>query len=415
MKLILLGKEGWYYLKLTNRVIMLSTQFIISFGSGMSNIALLTLITQWFGSANYLGMYSFFLFVPRVVLATYIGSLVDRWHDLKRLLLSSMFATAVFMLMIASSVALEIKHFWWLVFLAILYEIAGSFYLPILTKMIVELFTRQELSKLNASLTTAVTSANLFSGLVVSILIGFVDLGKFLFIDLGLYLCALVLFLKLDIKKSSTIIESDLAVQPLTFWNGFKVVKDFLRDNSYIAPVFYVALIFNIALAPQSVYFAELARKIFIDIKLIGIFDTLFVGGFLVGSICYRLLDLRIKIHQYILAALFLVPVAFLLLSSQDRKITCLGIILLGFAIPLYNISTKTILQTKITQDRLATVSNSYYALMNLTQPLGLLGLPYVISLVGISLSLFWIALVLFLIAIMMLILKKVSPRLDIE
>lgn len=52
-----------------NRKIILLTQFILSFGGGMPNIALLTLITKWFVSANYVGIYSFCLFVPRVLLA----------------------------------------------------------------------------------------------------------------------------------------------------------------------------------------------------------------------------------------------------------------------------------------------------------------------------------------------------------
>ena len=102
-----------------DRRIILLTQFILSFGGGMSNIALLTLITKWFVSANYVGLYSFCLFVPRVLLATYIGGQVDRSKDLKRTLLSSMGWTALFMLIMTSSVILEIKHFWWLVMWAL--------------------------------------------------------------------------------------------------------------------------------------------------------------------------------------------------------------------------------------------------------------------------------------------------------
>lgn len=394
---------------------ILFSQFVISFGAGMSNIALLTVITKWFVSANYIGIYSFFLFVPRILLATYIGDIVDNSKNLKRLLLISMFWTAVFMLVIACSVALNFRHFWWFVFWAVLYEIAGSLYLPILTKLIVILFTRQELSKLNASLTTAVTSANLFSGLLVSLLIGFVDLGKFMFIDLSLYLIALLVLqcLKVNYKPKD---EKDSFITPTTsLWNGIKLVKDFLGESKYIAPIFYVALLFNIALAPQSVYFAELARNVFMDLKLLGIFNTFFVSGFLLGSICYRIIDMRIKIHQYILLSLILVPCSFLLLSLREKTSICIGIILLGFAIPLYNISTKIILQTKIEKDKIATISNSYYSLMNATQPIGLLGVPYLISILGVSLSMFSIAVFLFFIASLMVVLKKVSPKLDVD
>lgn len=349
-----------------NRKIILLTQFILSFGGGMSNIALLTLITKWFVSANYVGIYSFCLFVPRVLLATYIGNQVDQTKNLKRLLLLSMGWTAFFMLIVTGSVILEFKHFWWLVIWSLGYEIASSYYLPILTRLLVELFARAELSKLNASLSTAVTSANLFSGLIVTLAMGVVNLGIFLALDLGLYLLGLTLFLALKVEPK-VLNESQSVESFSSLWNGVKVVKQLLRKNRYLAPIFYLALLFNIVLAPQSVYFAELAHNVFYDLKLLGLFNTLFVSGFLLGSLFYRVVDVSLKIHEYISAASVLVPVAFSLIGSTVKWLVYGGIVLLGFAIPLYNISTRIILQTKIKKDQVATVSNSYYALLNAT------------------------------------------------
>lgn len=340
---------------LMNRRIILLTQFILSFGGGMSNIALLPLITKWFVSANYVGLYSFCLFVPRVLLATYIGGQVDRSKDLKRTLLFSMGWTALFMLIMTSSVILETKNFWWLVMWVLFYEVASSYYYPCLTKLLVVLFERSELSKLNASLSTAVTSANLFSGSVVTVAI-----------DLSLYLLGLVLFFALKVEtKHSAEMPSE---PPASLWNGVKVVKSLLKENHYLAPIFYIALIFNIVLAPQSVYFAELANNVFHDLKLLGLCNTLFVSGFLLGSLFYRVVDVRLKTHEYIIWALVLVPLAFGLIGAPVRWSVYGGIVLLGFAIPLYNISTRLILQTKVSKETVATVSNSYYALLNATQ-----------------------------------------------
>lgn len=203
--------------------------------------------------ANYIGIYSFFLFVPRVVLATYIGSLVDKSCDLKRLLLQSMLGTALLMLVIASSIYLELRYFWWLVFWAVLYEIVSSFYLPILTKLIVELFTKEDLNKLNTSLTTAVTSANLFSGLLVAFLSSFIALEKFFFLDLGLYLVALGILCFLKVGKSTPQTSSS---QTTPWWNGVGVVKTFLGQNKYLAPVFLwcVALQHRVSPAKRLLY-----------------------------------------------------------------------------------------------------------------------------------------------------------------
>ncbi|MCR1901119.1 MFS transporter [Ligilactobacillus apodemi] len=395
-----------------NRKIILLTQFILSFGGGMSNIALLTLITKWFVSANYVGIYSFCLFVPRVLLATYIGNQVDQTKNLKRLLLLSMGWTAFFMLIVTGSVILE--FFWWLVIWSLGYEIASSYYLPILTRLLVELFARAELSKLNASLSTAVTSANLFSGLIVTLAMGVVNLGIFLALDLGLYLLGLTLFLALKVELK--VLNESQSVESFgSLWNGVKVVKQLLRKNRYLAPVFYLALLFNIVLAPQSVYFAELAHNVFYDLKLLGLFNTLFVSVFLLGSLFYRVVDVRLKIHEYISAASVLVPVAFSLIGSTVKWLVYGGIVLLGFAIPLYNISTRIILQTKIKKDQVATVSNSYYALLNAPQPVGLLGFPYLISLCGLSSILLGSAVLLALVTMVVLLSKQISSDLDLE
>lgn len=395
-----------------DRRIILLTQFILSFGGGMSNIALLTLITKWFVSANYVGVYSFCLFVPRVLLATYIGGQVDRSKDLKRTLLFSMGWTALFMFIMTSSVILEIKHFWWLVMWSIFYEVASSYYYPCLTKLLVVLFERSELSKLNASLSTAVTSANLFSGSVVTVALGLVSFGVFLVIDLSLYLVGLVLFFALKVETKPSV--ETPSEPPASLWNGVKVVKCLLRENHYLAPIFYIALIFNIVLAPQSVYFAELANNVFHDLKLLGLCNTLFVSGFLLGSLFYRVVDVWLKTHEYIIFSLVLVPLAFGLIGAPARWSVYGGIVLLGFAIPLYNISTQLILQTKVNKKTVATVSNSYYALLNATQPLGLLGFPYLISLWGISSVLLGSAALLGLLTLGVVISKQISAELDI-
>ncbi|MEY8661624.1 MFS transporter [Ligilactobacillus faecis] len=178
---------------------------------------------------------------------------MDKSCDLKRLLLQSMLGTALLMLVIASSIYLELRYFWWLVFWAVLYEIVSSFYLPILTKFIVELFTKEDLNKLNASLTTAVTSANLFSGLLVAFLSSFIALEKFFFLDLGLYLVALGILCFLKVGKSTPQTSSS---QTTPWWNGVGVVKTFLGQNKYLAPVFLwcVALQHRVSPAKRLLY-----------------------------------------------------------------------------------------------------------------------------------------------------------------
>ena len=125
----------------------------------------------------------------------------------------------------------------------------------------------------------------------------------FLAIDFEpLYLVGLVLFfaLKVETKPSA----ETLSEPPVSLWNGVKVVKRLLGENYYLAPIFYIALIFNIVLAPKACILPELPNNVFHDLKLLGLCNTLFVSGFLLGSLFYRVVDVRLKTHEYIIWAL---------------------------------------------------------------------------------------------------------------
>ena len=73
-----------------NTRIISSSQFISNFGTAMTRISLVILISTWFSNPIYIGLYSFFLFVPGIVFASPIGSLVDNCRNLKRLLVETL-------------------------------------------------------------------------------------------------------------------------------------------------------------------------------------------------------------------------------------------------------------------------------------------------------------------------------------
>ncbi|KZU11244.1 hypothetical protein Nizo2264_2568 [Lactiplantibacillus plantarum] len=84
--------------------------------------------------------------------------------------------------------------------------------------------------------------------------------------------------------------------------------------------------------------------------------------------------------------ALLLVPTAVSILGLAHTLLLALSaLVLLGIVIPFFNISSKTILQNRVPQSELGTVFNSYFALMNPSQPIGLLGIPVLISAFGIQ------------------------------
>ncbi|GEO67986.1 hypothetical protein LSP04_24050 [Levilactobacillus spicheri] len=145
-----------------------------------------------------------------------------------------------------------------------------------------------------------------------------------------------------------------------------------------------------------------------------GVMDSFFSVGFLMGSIIYRLSYERVRIHTFLQIAIVQVPASFLLFGeSQNIVATLVGLLLLGAALPFFNISSKTVLQRVIPESRLATVSNSYFSLINLTQPIGLLGIPMLINLLGIRMFSLVAGISYLGLALIILAMRKISPALD--
>lgn len=162
---------GWW--RLSNKKVILVSQFVNNFGSGFSRIALIILVTTWFKNPIYVGVYSFFLFVPNILLATPIGYFIDSCRNQKKLLISTSFLSAIAVLGIVLLTYFKVKSFFLLVLLAIVYNLFSGFYMPVVTKITVQIFDRNEYNDINAAISTAMTGANLFSGIIVTFFISF--------------------------------------------------------------------------------------------------------------------------------------------------------------------------------------------------------------------------------------------------
>ncbi|WP_412989867.1 MFS transporter [Pediococcus siamensis] len=398
---------------MSNKSIILVSQFINNFGSGFSRIALIILVTTWFSNSIYVGVYSFCLFVPNIVLATPIGAFIDSRRSQKKLLISTSLLSAIAVWGIVLLTYFKIKSFFWLVLLAIIYNIVSSFYMPSITKVTAEIFDRSEYNDINAAISTAMTGANLFSGIIVTFFISFLS-NYFLFLfDFASYLIISLLLVQLKIAVSSDS-QTTKTKRRGNLWNGLDIVWSFLNTHRAVVPVFLSALLFNIILAPNDVYLTQIASHVFHNPKLVGFMESCFSLGFLIGSITYKMIVKSVPMHKLIQVALVLVPVALLIFGETTFfPLSLLGLVVLGMALPFFNISSKTILQNKVDDKDLGTVFNSYFAVMNLTQPIGLLGIPILISLWGIQRFALLGGLIYLVFAMTLVFTRQVSPVLD--
>jgi len=398
-----------------NKRLILVSQFVDNFGSGFSRIALIILVTNWFHNALYVGVLSFFLFVPGILLAAPIGRYVDRRQRLKPLLMQTSLAAAGAVFFLFLCVYLNWRIYSLLVLSAVVYDIFTEFFDPIVTKLTVHLFDVPVYKQINAAISTARTSASLFAGILVTALSTIIPIYWLFLFDFMSYLIVCVCLIGLNEGTADYHSGSQLDV---TFtsatWNSFGFVKQLLDQFPAMLPVLVTALLFNILLAPNAVYFTQIATTVYHDSNLTGIMDSMFSVGFLLGSILYRWLENHVKVHTFIQIAIIQVPIAFLAFSQSRHILGCLlGLLLLGGALPDFNISCKTILQERIPESDLATVSNSYYALINLSQPVGLLGIPILISGMGIQQFSLLAGVTYLLVTLVIIGTRKISVQLD--
>lgn len=414
MPAIIIGNKGG--VAVNNKNIILFGQFINEFGSGFSRIALIILTTDWFRNPIYVGILTFSIFVPEILLAAPIGYLVDQKSHLKWLLIQSCVAAAVSVIAIFLCVYINLKSFVLLVICAVVYDVFSEFFDPIIVKLTVQLFEKNEYNKINAAISTARTSAGLFSGVLVTGLTSFMPIEYLFLFDFLSYVVVGLVLLRLSEPKTATrpFIGNAGGEYKSNLWNSFGFVKQLLHDFPPLTPVLVTALLFNVLLAPNSVYFSQISGEVFQNVKLMGVMDSFFSVGFLMGSVIYRLSYERVRIHTFLQIAIVQVPASFLLFGeSQNIVATLVGLLLLGAALPFFNISSKTVLQRVIPESRLATVSNSYFSLINLTQPIGLLGIPMLINLSGIRMFSLVAGISYLGLALIILAMGKISPALD--
>lgn len=401
---------------LNNKRIILTSQFINNFGSAFSRIALIILVTTWYRSPIYIGIYSFFLFIPRIIFASPVGYLIDSRNNQKTLLLVSSFFAAVAILIIAIMTFFKFHSFVLLIVLAVIYSVISGIYTPSITKLTVYLFDKSEFNDINASISSAMTAANLFSGIIVSYFVSFLPFTLLFLFDFASYIFVMILLSFLDVPQSIERMESHIAneTRSVSMWNSFKVVKDFLRDFHYIIPVYISAILFNILLAPMNVYLTQVSYHIFNNTKFTGLLESFYSFGFLIGSLVYKFLCIKFPMNRLIQASLLLVPITLTLFgSARTLPVALIGLIGLGIVIPFFNISSKTIIQNKVPRFKLGAIFNSYFALMNLSQQVGLLGIPVLITAFGITNVLLVSGVFYLIAAIMLVLLNQISVELN--
>lgn len=356
----------------------------------MTRISLVILISTWFINPMYVGLYSFFLFIPGIVFASPIGSVVDDCQNLKKLLIASLTFSAISVLAILVMIVLGVHNFALLTLMAVVYSVLCDFYTPIISKIIILTFEKDEYMKLNADISTAMTSANLFSGVIVTALVSLIGSTGVFGIDALSCIIVIFMVMFLDVPDNIEVSHGDSKSSNVLV-SGFGESYRFLSANRFLVPVLLGAVLFNVVLAPLDVYLTQIAAA-HDSSKMIGILDSMFSCGFLISSVAYRFMTDR----------------------TSSLVVSSLGLLVLGAAIPLYNISLKTVFQNKIPQECFGTVSNCLYALINLSQPIGLLGVPVFLSVFGIqkysvAAFIFYVSLALALIGS-----NKISVELDV-
>ena len=290
---------------MSNKKVILVSQFVNNFGSGFSRIALIILVTTWFKNPIYVGIYSFFLFVPIYYWQLQLVTLLIR-AEIKKIVDKYKFSFSNCSVRNCIVNVLQSKIVFLLVFFAIVYNLFSGFYMPVVTKITVQIFDRNEYNDINAAISTAMTGANLFSGIIVTFFISFLS-TYFLFIfDFMSYLVITILLIQLRIKPIAETAKTEKG-NFLSFLNGFEVVREFLNTYKVVVPVFLAAVLFNIILAPNDVYLTQISSRVFNNPRLVGFMESFFSLGFLLGSLFYKIIITRVPMHNLIETALVLV------------------------------------------------------------------------------------------------------------
>ncbi|MFX1577352.1 MAG: MFS transporter [Promethearchaeota archaeon] len=361
-------------------------------GTNIVNFSLTWWITIQTGSAFFLGLSAFFAFGSFILITPVAGVLVDRWSRKKVIVIAdSLLALLSFILVLLffSGIA-NIIH---VLIIQLIGGLVGAFHAMAIQAIIPIMVPHKHLTRMN--------SLNLFAtafiqtigpgigALVFLIFLG--EMSRILFIDIGTYLIAIVPTLLVTIPA----VRLKTSLEKPSFRKELAEGLTFIRNHSGLLTLLSVFAITNFLLPPIFILLPLFSSNFLAlgDLTLAVIYlaalMSLQSGSMMVASAVMMVWGGFKRNIIGVFIGIFIGALGTIILAFNPPGvfwIAALGIILMGFTLPISNVSSQTIWQKLVPPEKIGRVFSVRQTVAQFTAPFSFLVAGFLAQLFSIPL-----------------------------
>ncbi|MFX1565374.1 MAG: MFS transporter [Promethearchaeota archaeon] len=348
-------------------------------GTNIVNFSLTWWITIQTESAFFLGVSAFFGFGSFILITPIAGVLVDRWSRKKVIIVAdSLLALLSFVLVILFFLGIaNIIH---VLILQLIGGMVGAFHAMAIQAIIPIMVPRKHLTRMNSLNLFATafiqTIGPAIGALVFLIFLG--DMARILFIDIGTYLIAIIPTILVTIPM----VRIKTAIEKPSFRREFSEGLSFLRTRSGLLTLLSLFAITNFLLPPifillplySTIYLA--LGDLNLAVVYLAALLSLQSGSMMAASAVMMVWGGFKRNIIGVFVGIFFGAVGMIVLALTPLGIflvAAFGVILIGFTLPIANVSSQTIWQKVVPPEKLGRVFSVRTTIAQFTAPFAFL------------------------------------------
>ncbi|TRO55401.1 MFS transporter [Candidatus Bathyarchaeota archaeon] len=348
-------------------------------GTNIVNFSLVWWITIQTGSAFFLGISAFFAFGSFILITPIAGVLVDRWSR-KKVIIVADSILAMLSLILVILFFLGITNIIHVLLIQLVGGMVGAFHATAVQAIIPIMVPRRHLTRMNSlnyfATAFVQTIGPAIGALVFLIFLG--DMARILFIDIGTYLIAIFPAILVTIPAIQKKVQED---KP-SFREEFAEGLTFIRSRSGLLTLLSVFTLANFFLPPIFVLLPlyTTINLAFLNLDLavvyLGILMSLQSASMMIASAIMMVSGGFKRNVIGVVLGLFLGALGMVILALTPVGlfwVAALGIVLVGFTLPVANVSSQTIWQKVVPPEKMGRVFSVRLTIAQFTGPFAFL------------------------------------------
>jgi DHA3 family macrolide efflux protein-like MFS transporter len=352
-------------------ILFLSSQTISLFGSALVQYAIMWYITLTTKSGLMMTLFIVCGFIPTFLLSPFAGVWADRFNR-KYLIIIADAMIAIATLLLAITFLLGYDKPWLLFVIAAVRALGAGIQTPAVGAILPQIVPEDKLTKVNGVNGTLQALMMFVAPIVSATLLTLATIEVIFFIDVvtaAIAIFTLFFFLKIPLHQKA----SDN--QTVSYWDDFKQGLTYIKDHSFLKPLFTFFAFFCLLMAPAAFLTPlQVTRSFGEDYwRLTAIEIAFSIGMMAGGAIIASWGGFRNKVYTMTIANLTMGICTLVLGIVPVFWIYLLVMALFGVAMPMSNTPTTVLLQEKVDPNYMGRIFGIFGMISTSMMPIGML------------------------------------------